>query len=191
MEIVFITSNKSKFNFAKEILKKYNIKVVRKDMHILERRSDDVNDVVRYKIKDISKHLRKHLMAEDSGLYIDGLNGFPGTLMKIFLRYIGINGILKLLENNDNRKAMLRSALCYYNLNTGKTRLFVSDLKGKISENIRGDYTRGWSDIMKIFIPHGFNKTMAEMNDTEWENLISKENNFDMLGRALRKRLLI
>ncbi len=153
-----------------------------------ERRGRDVGEIAKYKIMDASKVINDHLIAEDSGFYIESLKGFPGPFVKPFLETIGLSEILTLIKNKKNRKATLRSAVCYYNPVSRKTKIFMHDLNGILALKPRGFNTRGWSEMTKLFIPDGFTKTLAEMSDDEWNRLTVAENNFDELGKFLEKQ---
>ena len=100
--------------------------------------------------------LRKPLFVEDSGLFVPALNGFPGAYSAWVLRKLGNEGILRLLEGK-NREAEFRCAIAF---TEGKeVRLFTGEVKGRVSESIRGNGGFGYDPV---FIPEGEEKTFAE-----------------------------
>jgi len=58
----------------------------------------------------------KPLIVQDSSFHIRSLNGFPGAYIKYALKTIGLEGILKLLEGIEDRRAYAEGALTYRTL---------------------------------------------------------------------------
>ena len=74
-EIVFVTHNKGKIASAQNYLKK--VKLVPYDFELDEPRSDDLKEIATAKVKQAYEIVKKPCIAQDSGFYIDALNGFP------------------------------------------------------------------------------------------------------------------
>jgi XTP/dITP diphosphohydrolase len=122
------------------------------------------------RIKAKSLHAVKSdqwVMAEDSGLVCEGLNGSPGIYSA---RYAGDNATdvennLKVLQmmkirSSGNRAAHFVSVVVVKSP-TGEEFVFEGQLKGLISDAIRGTDGFGYDSI---FIPEGeTSKTMAEL----------------------------
>ncbi len=111
-------------------------------------------------------------LGEDTGLFVDALNGAPGVFSS---RFAGKGAsdrdnrekILYLLRNEDNRRARFITCLCFYD---GKKPVFFEGvLEGEISRNERGRFGFGYDPV---FIPRGYNITLGEMNPRV-KNLIS------------------
>jgi len=125
---------------------------------------------------------------EDSGIYIEKLNGFPGALMKPVLDAIGDSGLIKLMSGESNRNALVKSVLAYCDPEKDLIKTFTGNYNGSISESIRGDMTRGWK-VAKIFVPAGETKTLAEMDDMEWQKFLGdfrKDDHYEKLGKWLK-----
>jgi XTP/dITP diphosphohydrolase len=115
------------------------------------------------------------VIADDSGLEVDGLNNMPGVFSA---RYAGDNArdienttkVLKMLNLRSpmNRKARFKCSLCVISPE-GKEMSFEGQLEGEISKEIKGKNGFGYDSI---FIPSGFQKTLAEMEPLE-KNKIS------------------
>lgn len=99
------------------------------------------------------------LLVEDSGLFIDVLKGFPGPYSSYILKTIGIDGVLKLLEDKDNRRASYKASMAFYNPRYG-TGVVEGVLKGEISREARGSEGFGFDPI---FIPEGYRNTLSEL----------------------------
>ena len=75
--------------------------------------------------------------------------------------YIGEDGLLKLLDGVENRKAYFIEVLAYCEYKCEPV-VFKSITKGTISKEKSGEY--GWSWDF-IFIPEGETKTLGNFND--------------------------
>lgn len=171
-EIIFVTHNKGKVAAANRDCKNINFKVF--DYEVDEPRSDSLQEIAKSKVEQAYKLVRKPCIAMDSGFFIDALNGFPRTFVNFSLETIGINGILDLMKNKENRKCAFKECLAY---NDGKEiRYFYGETKGELSEEILGeDRSKSWSDLWYIFKPQTFDKTLAQMTDEERDSRIKRD----------------
>ena len=124
------------------------------------------------KAKTIHNLTELNCFADDTGLFVDALNGEPGIYSA---RYAGeekdsnlnIEKLLKKLEDIKNRKASFRTVICLI-LNQ-KVHYFIGELHGVIIHERRGIGGFGYDPV---FIPDGFSNTLAEMDLTQ-KNTIS------------------
>ncbi len=166
-EIVFVTHNKGKIASASKRLEGVNFKVFEYDLE--EPRSDDINYISKYKVIEAYKLINKPCISLDCGFWIDELDGFPKAFVNFALETIGIDGILKLMEGKENRNCRFTECLSYYNGN--EIHQFIGNHEGTLSKKILGNDTdKKWSDLWYIFIPYGYDKTLAQMNDEERAN---------------------
>ncbi len=163
-EIVFVTHNKGKIASAKKHFKNVNFKIFEYELE--EPRSDDIKYISEYKVKEAFKIVNKPCISLDCGFWIDALNGFPKAFVNFALDTIGINGILKLMENKENRSCRFTECLSYYD---GKEiHQFMGKHEGNLSEEILGNDTdKKWSDLWYIYKPYGYDKTLAQMTEEE------------------------
>src|SRR5207249_10042055 len=71
-----------------------------------------LEDVARYAFEQISESSRQRLLAvEDSGLFVSSLNGVPGACSSYVHKALGVQGVLQLLANRDDRRALFQCAL--------------------------------------------------------------------------------
>ena len=68
-------------------------------------------------IKQAYEIVKKPCMAMDTDFKIDELNGFPRAFVNFSLETLGIEGILKLMEDKENRKCAFNECLAYYDGN--------------------------------------------------------------------------
>ncbi|MFA4640860.1 XTP/dITP diphosphatase [Pyrococcus kukulkanii] len=174
MKIFFVTSNIGKVKEAKAFLEPLSIEIEPLKISYPEIQADSLEDVVKFGIEWLKDRIPGYFFIEDSGLFIEALNGFPGVYSAYVYKTIGLDGILKLMENVENRKAYFRSVIGYYN---GNVHIFTGTVQGKISYDKRGTHGFGYDPI---FVPDGYEKTFAEMT-TEEKNAISHR------GKALKE----
>ena len=166
-EIIFVTHNKGKVKSAEKYFK--NIKLSTIDFELDEPRSDNIQEIAKSKVCQAYEMVRKPCIALDTDFRIDELNGFPRAFVNFSLETIGIDGILKLMENKNNRKCAFNECLAYHD---GKEiHYFYGKHHGNLSTEVQGqDRKEKWSDLWYIFKPKGFDKTLAEMNEQERDN---------------------
>ncbi len=163
-ELIFVTGNKGKLKEAQEILK--GVRVVGKDAKAHEIQSGDLAEVAKDSCEKAYALLKQPLFLEDSGLFIEALNGFPGVYSHFANEKIGCNGILKLLEGISDRKAKFVCSLAYHDGN--KISIFTGECKGTIAHEERGRDGFGFDPV---FVPEGSTKTFAE--DPACKNTVS------------------
>ena len=152
--ITFVTSNDNKVREAEGVL---GIGLKRKNIELEEIQSMDLKEIVGYKVKQAYKKIRKPVIAEDTGLYVDAWNGFPGPFIKWVKDVVGYDIFPKSIPKN-NRGATWVTTYAYYD---GKELLlFEGKTKGRLATKQRGD--KGWGfDV--LFIPDAETRTLAEL----------------------------
>lgn len=153
-KIIFVTSNDNKVREAKGVL---GIDLERKKIDLDEIQSMDLKEIVGYKVKQAYKKIKRPVIAEDTGLYVEGWNGFPGPFIKWVKDIMGYNIFPKSVPKN-NRLVTWVTVYAYYD---GKELLtFEGKSKGTLATRQRG--TNGWGfDV--LFIPKGKKQTLAEL----------------------------
>ena len=166
-EIVFVTHNKGKAISAEKYFK--DLKILTYNYELSEPRSDDIKLIATSKVMEAYNVIKRPCMALDAGFFINSLNGFPKAFVNFTLDTIGIDGILKLMENKNDRTCVFLECLAYYDGN--EIKYFYGESKGELStrKHIDNNGNR-WSDLWYIFIPQGFNKTLSEMTPNELDN---------------------
>lgn len=154
-------------------LKDFGIKIVVKE----DGKTLQENALI--KAKKTNSVLRMPTISDDTGLFVDALNGAPGIYSA---RYAGeIAGYkenrMKLLSEmrnvqRDKRSAHFKSVICFY-VNDKEHYFFEGVCKGKIIYEEKGKNGFGYDSI---FVPDGLNKTFAEMTDSD-KNKISHRAN--------------
>ena len=174
-KILFITGNKGKLKEAQQKLSEYDVEVKQKDAGYPEIQADTLEEVAEFGVNHLKDKIKDSFILEDAGIFIESLNGFPGVYSKYVFYTIGCKGILKLLEEKKNRKAVFKSVYAYYS--DGEKKIFIGECEGKISRKMVGSKGFGYDPI---FIPKGSDKTFAEMDTDE-------KNKYSHRGKSLKK----
>ncbi len=179
MEIFFVTNNMNKVREAEAILKEFGIVIKPINVKKIEIQHESLDEIARIAAQNAYQEIKKPVVVEDSGLFIDVLNGFPGPYSSYVYKTIGLKGILKLLE--DYKEIELRKArfvaVVALALSNNVIHLFKGVTEGLISFEIRGDKGFGYDPI---FIPVGSTKTFAEMS-------IEEKNRYSHRGKAFKE----
>lgn len=166
MKIVFATTNRGKYSEAKKILEKQGLEIERMDFKYNEIRSESLKEIARDAVLEAYSECEKPVFVEDAGLFIESLNGFPGTYSGWVLKKLGKQGILDLMKERKNRKAEFRSVIAYHD---GKKPGFFSGVcKGEISVREKGKLGFGYDPL---FVPEG--KPLSFAESIELKNKLS------------------
>lgn len=119
-------------------------------------------------IRNLLKDKSFAVLADDSGLEVEALNGAPGIFSA---RFAGENKndsdnrkkLLTLLKNQKNRKARFVCALVLINENDDKISVTATS-DGEITEKETGDNGFGYDSL---FYSYDLKKTFAEASDDE------------------------
>ncbi|HIP25754.1 MAG TPA: XTP/dITP diphosphatase [Archaeoglobus profundus] len=164
MKILFITSNEGKYKEARSVGEKYRIEVEWLNEEYLEPQSKDLEYIARKSAELLVEKVKKPFFIEDSGLFIEALNGFPGPYSSYVFKTIGNEGILKLMEGIKNRKAYFLSVIAFFD--GREIKIFKGRVDGVIATEMRGDKGFGFDPIFEY---NG--RTFAEMG--EEKNVVS------------------
>jgi XTP/dITP diphosphohydrolase len=162
------------FEKEKETKNEKNIQVIFSKILIKEIQSDSMIEVAEDKVRKAFKVIKKPLIVEDDGLFIEDLNGFPGIYSSFVFNTIGNKGILDLLRDNKNRRANFLSIFSFFD---GKT---IETFSGKTSGYITTKVSMlGWG-FDPIFQPINEHQTYGQIN-------MIKKNEISHRSKAFRK----
>jgi XTP/dITP diphosphohydrolase len=193
MKILIATNNKHKVTEIKNILNndKFELLVL-SDLNIVTEIVEDKDTLegnALKKAEEIFNIAKMPTIADDTGLFVEALNGEPGVYSS---RYAGENAnyddncrkLLKSMENipEGKRNAYFKTVVCFYE-SENKYYFFDGICNGIITQEKSGDKGFGYDPL---FIPDGFNKTYAEMNEDEKDSISHRGNAFVKAGKFLR-----
>ena len=176
--LYFVTKNKGKYIEVSELAKEYDIDISMLDIEKLEIQSDDIGEIALFSARWVASRIDKSIpiVVEDAGLFIEALKGFPGPYSSYVYKTLGVNGILKLLEGVENRRAFFKAVAVLEHPELGE-RMFEGIVYGRIAYKPKGSGGFGFDPI---FIPDGEERTFAELSPSE-------KNRFSHRARAFRK----
>jgi len=153
-QIIFVTGNRHKVQEAAAICAPRGIVIMQNDCGYPELQDDDVARVAAYGAEHGVNRLNCAVIVEDTGLYIDALNGFPGPYAAYVYDTIGNAGILALMRDiregdSDDRRATFRSVVGY--CEPGMVPItFEGTVTGRIAYEERGEGGFGYDPIFEI-----------------------------------------
>lgn len=167
-EVVFATGNKGKVKTLEGWLRESDYRVVQRDIDVPEPQADFAHEIALAKAEYAYQQLGKPVVVQDSSFHIHALGGFPGPYIKYINTTIGPDGILKLLKGVGDRSAHYEQALAYVDGQTRKVFNSAYRNPGSIATELySNNSTRAWSEMWRIYIPHGQEKVLAALSHEE------------------------
>ncbi len=151
----------------------YSIEWVK--MSYEEVQADDTSEISRDSAMKLASKISGTFFLEDTGLYIDSLQGFPGPYSSFVAKKLGNAGILKLLEGKDRQARFVTVITLFHN---GQFHQFKGTLEGTISSGQRGTEGFGFDPI---FVPVGEDRTLAEMTTYEKNRISHRSRALELL----------
>lgn len=168
-ELIFATGNEGKVRSAQKILDKFQVK--QSDIDTVEPSIDSIGDIALSKVEQASDKLnnsKKLLIADDSGLFVNELNGFPGPQTHYFDKKVGKNKLLKLVE--EDAEASFKAAIAFH-LPERENKVFKGEVKGNIVKP-KGSEGFGYDPLFK---PEGSSSTWGEDSSLKQQQSHRKE----------------
>ena len=126
MKLHFVTSNHNKFRELSGLLE---FKLFPLELDLQEIQTTDLNELVKFKLRQAYEHVQAPVIVEDTSLYFEAWNYLPGPLVKFFLKNIGLSGMVRALDKFNNNSAS--AACCLGFTKDGKSiHLFEGKVKG-------------------------------------------------------------
>lgn len=186
--MIAATNNKGKLKEIREILNEYRIYSL-KEMGIyvdVEEDGETFLENAKKKAIEIYNIAHEEVIADDSGLCINALNGFPGVMTH---RFLGDDAsdierneyLINEVDKYSDRSAKVICNLVYYNGND----IIVGEgvLNGFISKKRRGENGFGFDDIFEL--SNGL--TLAELSADEKNEISARALAIKDLQKKLTK----
>ena len=157
--VTFVSSNQNKFREVQSILSAYGISVNFERANLLEIQSDSLEQIAREKAENAFSLVKKPVIVEDDGLFIESLRGFPGQYSSHAFNTLGNTGVLRLLEGSSERSAFFKSLIAF--CDGMREIIFEGKIEGCISNKI----TEGGWGYDPIFVPAGSDLTFAQLKE--------------------------
>lgn len=169
-QVVLMSNNKHKIEEFSHALSEFGIEVLSaKDIGVYDEPVEDgktFEENALIKARHLAKYTSLPVIADDSGLEIHALDGFPGIYSARFMEghsYIEKNtAIIEMLKEKEDKSAHFTCVIAFiYN---GKELTFRGECPGEIISEIRGTNGFGYDPI--FYIP-SLKKTYAELEEKE------------------------
>lgn len=188
MEIIFASQNKGKIKEVRKIFEDSIVNIISLDelrySKDIEETGATFEENALIKAKEIFNQFKKPVIADDSGLMVDQLNGEPGVYSA---RYAGEN-----CSYEDNNQKLLRElakynephiakfVCCAVYFDGIKEIIEYGFLEGKIIHNARGHNGFGYDPIF-VSNETKENKTLAELTLEEKTKISHRKKAFEKL----------
>ena len=191
MKILLATQNLGKYKEIKRMLEPLSVEIIlpEEKLEVQEKGNSFMENAY---IKAMAYFEKYHMptLADDSGLVVPSLGGYPGVFSSRFYSIdwggreevqtsedeANIKKLLRLMRDVSDRRAYFKAVLCLV-LEEGLSLFAEGICEGEIAQSPKGSEGFGYDPIFK---PKFYEKTMAELSPQE-KDLISHR------GKALRK----
>lgn len=187
-KIVVATNNQGKLKEIKEILKDYELVTLKEIGCKIEVDEDQESfeGNAKKKAEEIAKATNMSTLADDSGLCIEALGGWPGVHTARFLGEKATDNqrnkaILEKMKDlkGEERKAKVVCVMAYYE--KGKFIIGRGEVEGRIAEELRGERGFGFDPIFEIEV----GKTYAEISQEEKNAMSHRKRALENLQKQL------
>lgn len=192
-EIIIASKNKGKIKETQEILNEYKITSIEDigiDIDVEEDKDTFEGNAIK-KAETIAKYLGgKMCIADDSGIEIEYLNGYPGVYTKRW--HTGTDrdrnlAIIEKLKGIEKQKRRIKFVTAIA-LSDGKNTITsVSDILGFVAEQPRGKNGFGFDEIFEL--ENG--KTLAEISQEEKNKISARKKALELLKFKIEKNKII
>lgn len=186
--MIFASNNKGKLEEIRKIFSDYDIKSLSEsniDIDVVEDAEDFLGNATK-KAKEIYNISKEEVIADDSGLCINALGGFPGVNTHRFLGEDKTDRerneyLINEVNRFDDRSARVICYLVYYN--GTDTIIGKGELTGYISKEVRGSNGFGFDEIFEL--ENG--KTLAQLSAEEKNSISARKLAAEDLKLKLKK----
>lgn len=182
-QIIIASNNKGKIKEAQEILKDYEI-ISMSDAGInidVEEDQDTFEGNAKKKAETIAKKLEGRMcLADDSGIEIEYLDGFPGVRTKRWFEGTDRErneAIIEKLKGVPHEKRKIKFITALTLADCKKTNTVIGSMEGYVAECPRGENGFGFDEIFEL--ENG--KTLAELSSEEKNEISSRKKALEAL----------
>lgn len=196
-KLVISTGNQNKVKEIAYMLRDLNIEVISKkdiglgDLEVIEDGNTlEDNSILKAKALAEKVDYKYIVMADDSGLFVDELNGEPGVYSS---RYAGEEGndeknnkkLLEALKDTEERKAQFKTVIVLITENK-ETLVVEGECKGTIGLIAKGTNGFGYDPL---FTPDGFRETFGELGEDVKNQISHRAKALEKLKNEIEKMI--
>ena len=190
MKLIFATNNPNKLAEVNRMLDGNHQLLSLEDAGIPKQDIPETGDTLEANALQKARFIHQltgcDCFADDTGLEVDALNGDPGVYSA---RYAGeqkndadnVEKLLHELDGESNRKAHFRTVIAL--IASEKEYLFEGVIEGKINTEVTGEKGFGYDPV---FIPEGENRTFAEMEMHEKNEVSHRKRAIEKMAKFLK-----
>lgn len=186
-ELIIASENRGKIKEIQEILKGFKVISIRdigKEIDIEEDQKTFKENAIK-KAETMAKAFNgKNCIADDSGIEIEYLDGFPGVFTKRWHKGTDRERNLEIIKKlkgvpKEKRKIKFTTAIAISN---GKQTICeIGSINGFVTEEVRGKYGFGFDEIFEL--ENG--KTLAELSSEEKNKISARKIALEKLKQRL------
>ncbi len=176
-KIIFVTSNKHKLEEMNLLLAEFDIELVQEGaINYIEDKEKEMKEICESASSYLAKKIEREVIVEDTGLYFEAYNNFPGAQPKFVFNSIGFEGIFRLLEGKS-RKAYFKTVIGY--CKPGESpKTFEGVMHGEMTNKVFSP-DKDAMPYDHIFVPDGHDRAIVEMS-------LEEKNSFSQRAKATR-----
>ncbi|GIO21763.1 XTP/dITP diphosphatase [Oceanobacillus sp. J11TS1] len=192
-KIIIATKNKGKVKEFRSFFADHQIEVIslldlEEEIPDIEETGETFEENAALKAEQISNRFHQPVLADDSGLIIDGLDGRPGLYSA---RYAGeptndqanIDKVLEEMKDIPDEDRAARFICVLAIARPGEETVFVKGYcEGHIQKEQTGENGFGYDPI---FVPEGYSKTMAELSPSEKNEISHRKQAMKQLEKRI------
>ncbi|MFA5235854.1 MAG: RdgB/HAM1 family non-canonical purine NTP pyrophosphatase [Bacilli bacterium] len=186
LDVIVATTNEEKMREFRHFFYGYSINLSSlKDISLnvpINESGTTFLDNALIKARAVSRYVNKPVLADDSGLQIEALGGFPGLKSSRFMtgsNYLDkMEAIIKMMESHHNRRAQFSCTLVLMHPN-GDYRIFIGTACGVITDKIIGANGFGYDPIFRS----------DELGKSFGEATLDEKHRYSHRGKAVDKAI--
>lgn len=175
-----MSGNEHKITEARRILTPEGIEIIPVSKKIEELQTEDVEALVRDKLRKAFQAIGRPLFVEHTGLYLSGLNGLPAGLTQIFWDKLEADRFASLVASLGDSKVTAKTVLGY--CDGREMYLFEGAIEGVVPKTPLGPTAFQWDCV---FIPKGYAETFAQMG-TKKDEISMRRKALDLFAQHLK-----
>ncbi|WP_342265479.1 non-canonical purine NTP pyrophosphatase [Cardinium endosymbiont of Philonthus spinipes] len=168
--INFVTSNLLKLQQVQAILRNNTtFKLVHHPLELPELQAS-LDEIAINKCITAATIIGDAVLVEDTAFTFNSLNGLPGPYIKTFIQQIGLEGLVRILSDFEDKTAVATSTFAYTEGPNQPVKLFTGTMNGTITQS--SNMPENQTNWQSIFQPEGYHINYAMMEEDQ-KNKIS------------------
>ncbi len=174
MEIAFVTWNFWKFEEMKSRVHS-NILLTQEEVELVEPQMESLTEISKYKASKAFEALQKPLIVDDTWVYFNAFDNFPGAFWKFVFNWMWINWLKKLFSSLDDSSWSMQTVISYMEPGLDEPIAFVGKTEWSFNPWLIENNPKDGLPFNYIFIPDGWKHPVASFPE-EWSSGPSQRN---------------